>query len=106
MKDRLEKEIHVRLSMEDFNLVHSKAVSLGYPKQSDYLRAMLKHEDKYVNLYRSLIYELKKQGVNLNQIAHKANTNPYIINTELLSSLIEIERTYKAILEEVRRLKW
>lgn len=105
MKDRLEKEIHVRLSMEDFNLVHSKAVSLGYPKQSDYLRAMLKHEDKYVNLYRSLIYELKKQGVNLNQIAHKANTNPYIINTELLSSLIEIERTYKAILEEVRRLK-
>ncbi|MDP1086174.1 plasmid mobilization relaxosome protein MobC, partial [Klebsiella pneumoniae] len=91
--------------MEDFNLVHSKALSLGYPKQSDYLRAMLKHEDKYVNLYRSLIYELKKQGVNLNQIAHKANTNPYIINTELLSSLIEIERTYKAILEEVRRLK-
>lgn len=106
MKERLEKEIHVRLSMEDFNLVHSKALSLGYPKQSDYLRAMLKHEDKYVNLYRSLIYELKKQGVNLNQIAHKANTNPYIINTELLSSLIEIERTYKAILEEVRRLKW
>ncbi|WP_298938137.1 MULTISPECIES: plasmid mobilization relaxosome protein MobC [Ralstonia] len=105
MKDRLEKEIHVRLSMEDFNLVHSKAVSLGFPKQSDYLRAMLKHEDKYVNLYRSLIYELKKQGVNLNQIAHKANTNPFSINTELISSLIEIERTYKLILEEIRRLK-
>lgn len=106
MKDRLEKEIHVRLSMEDFNLVHSKALSLGFPKQSDYLRAMLKHEDKYVNLYRSLIYELKKQGVNLNQIAHKANSsNLYIINTELISSLIEIERTYKLILEEIRRLK-
>lgn len=105
-KEKLEREVHIRLTQSDFALVQSKATDLGFSKQSDYLRALLKQEDKYSSLYRSLIYEFKKQGNNLNQVAHKVNSvNPFLISTEIVNSLTEIERTYKAILDEIRSLK-
>ncbi|HDR8998810.1 MULTISPECIES: plasmid mobilization relaxosome protein MobC [Burkholderiaceae] len=105
-KEKLERRIHIRLSQTDLDLVHQKMTDLGYSKQSDYFRSLVKMEDKYVNLYRILMYEFKKQGSNLNQIAHKVNTTySFQINSEVLNSLIEIERTYKEILDEIRNLK-
>jgi len=57
--------------------------------QTDYIRkSILQKEIIVVEDLKPLMLEMKKQGINLNQIAHRLNENDCVDTTEL-SQLIE-----------------
>lgn len=77
---------------------------LGYRTKSELVRHRLNSQYVYVNFLKQLIFEKKKQGNNLNQIAYRLNKFDDMTADDLQYQLSYIAQKYDEILDEVRKL--
>lgn len=104
-------QIHFMVSDSELDIIHQRMIEAGQTNLSEYIRKKAKdgmiYNVKFDEL-NEILHELKKQGVNLNQIAYKANSTGYIDNGvletviksqekiwhEMHSLLIKISKTF------------
>jgi hypothetical protein len=75
MKENKTKEIHIRLTEEEKGQLKKIAYSAGYTLSAYIKKAVLKNRIVSKTDIQT-VYELKKIGVNINQIAKFINTFP------------------------------
>ena len=87
----------LRLSDREYNLAKRKIRKSGM-KQQDYLLDAILGK-KIVNLeeLRDLILELKRQGVNLNQIAKQMNSYQKLDTGEFDHTIKEVGKTWESL---------
>ncbi|CAJ5178700.1 mobilisation protein [Burkholderia pseudomallei] len=97
------KKITLRLTLEQYKQMADKKQSLNFSKTNDFIISLIK-EDKslFANLHRQVIFELAKQGNNLNQIARKANTDT-TLSKEILEALQKIKEQNEELLKYVSK---
>jgi type II secretory pathway component PulF len=108
-----EIRITVRLSKEEKEQLKKIAESKGMTV-SDYVRSRLtgvrrrrKPKAEELELYRQLIYELNRVGVNLNQIARTLNRAMQSApNKKFFSAVIDGVSALRDIQEELREILW
>jgi len=106
MNDNKNNEIlrlDIRLKGKDKEKFLQNINELKLKKYPDYIRKMIHKDFIYVNLYRDLLNEFRKQGNNLNQIAKHLNVENEF-NNEIYHRLENIEYLYREILNEVKKL--
>ena len=100
MKENKSAEIHIRLSPSDKKIIQEKA-NLANKSVASYLTELSKNK-RIVDTSKlpSLILEIKRIGVNINQIAAVANSQKYI-NKPLLLNVIEYEKEIAGLLRKI-----
>ena len=94
------KQIVIRLSEEEFARVKKKVKKSGL-KQQEYLIQSI-FNTKIVNTdgLKEILPELKRQGVNLNQLVKKLNETGYI---DYKKELPEIEKELKQVWQSLKQ---
>ena len=100
MKENKSAEIHIRLSPSDKKIIQEKA-NLANKSVASYLTELSKNK-RIVDTSKlpSLILEIKRIGVNINQIAAVANSQKYV-NKPLLLNVIEYEKEIAGLLRKI-----
>ena len=100
MKENKSAEIHIRLSPSDKKIIQEKA-NLANKSVASYLMELSKNK-RIVDTSKlpSLILEIKRIGVNINQIAAVANSQKYV-NKPLLLNVIEYEKEIAGLLRQI-----
>ena len=73
MNTRRQKYMNFRLSDSEYILLQERIKSSGMNTQQYLIRAVLDKPVPNEQLFRELLVEVKKQGVNLNQLARACN---------------------------------
>jgi hypothetical protein len=87
----------IRLS-EDENKQINSLIENHNISFSDFARSKILNQKIKTNLSKDLIYEVRKIGTNLNQIAHHVNQSKSV-DFQVLEKLVSIEKQ----LEELRK---
>lgn len=104
MPTKKTERLQLRFSPEEKKMLIEKSAEARMTV-SDYIAALV--ENKKITVVENipdLIYEVRKIGVNINQIAHIANSQRYIDNellTKAIQGLNEIKSLVQKILSEV-----
>ena len=94
----------LRLNDADKAKVTSDCQQLGYTNRTKYFRDLIQGNYPYINLYRELIHELRKQGVNINQTARYCNQQQQV-DEEVLRVLAQIAQAQAELVELIRTIK-
>ncbi|MBR8160985.1 plasmid mobilization relaxosome protein MobC [Burkholderia vietnamiensis] len=97
------KKLTIRLTVEQYRKMTEKKSSLNFLKFNDFIISLI-NDDKslFVNLHREIIFELSKQGSNLNQIARKVNTDTSL-SIEILEAIQKIKKQNEELLKYVSK---
>ncbi|VWD59954.1 mobilization protein [Burkholderia contaminans] len=97
------KKLTIRLTVEQYRKMTEKKSSLNFSKFNDFIISLI-NDDKslFVNLHREIIFELSKQGSNLNQIARKVNTDTSL-SIEILEAIQKIKKQNEELLKYVSK---
>jgi hypothetical protein len=93
--------IYIRLSNREYTSFETQRNKTGLNKTDFLVQLIQKRTIKVFNIQpelQSIIYELKKQGVNLNQIAHSLNQDPFI---SAHINLTNIQEKYEIISNQI-----
>lgn len=93
--------LYVRLNDKEYDSFEKQRKKTGLNKTDFLIRLIQSREIKMFNVQpelQEIVHELKKQGVNLNQIARSLNQNPY---TSANTPLIDLQTQYKQISDQL-----
>lgn len=93
--------LYIRLNTKEYAAFENKRKITKLNKTDFLIQLINKREIQVFNVQpdlQDIIHELKKQGVNLNQIARSLNQNPYMPTSINLSDL---QMKYRQILDQV-----
>lgn len=98
MNKKRKHQITFRLSDEEYLLFKKKLSSSGYNQQEFLRRAALGKDITNMDAIKEILPEMKKQGVNLNQIAKRLNERGYVdYDTSLHNTLQEVSSTWQSL---------
>lgn len=93
------KAVTLRLTEEEFAFYEKKFIKSKAKNQTDFFLAALdKKPIVVIEEYKELLVELKRQGINLNQVARKMNEGNQIAD-ELERAIENCNAVYKKLLE-------
>lgn len=72
-----------RLTAEEYEIIKAKVNEAGISQQQFLLKTALGKEIIHLKEYQSLIYQIKRIGVNVNQIARHCNETGVITQNEM-----------------------
>lgn len=112
--DVSEHVISFRVTSDEYNHILKEVSRLGAKNISEFVRsAVLRKDIEVVNVFHTdpakieelqiLNKEIRKVGININQIAHIANTNKMVDDVSIASlsqNVIELSRLCKDLLSE------
>ena len=91
------RQLMLRLSEREYNQAKCKIRESGMKQQDYLLDAILGKRIVNLEELRDLILELKRQGVNLNQIAKQMNSYQYLDAGEFDHTMREVGRTWESL---------
>ncbi|WP_122791458.1 plasmid mobilization protein [Intestinibacillus sp. Marseille-P6563] len=91
MNQSRNKQVILRLSESELDLLHEKIKQSGMKQQKYLLQAALNAPIINMGAIRELLPELKKQGINLNQIAKALNQRGYVDYHSSLRKALEAQ---------------
>lgn len=77
------RKMTFRLTDEEYGKIKKKVEEAGISQQQFLLKTALDKEIIHIKEYQELIFQLKKIGTNINQIARRANETGYISDTDI-----------------------
>lgn len=77
------KKMTFRLTAEEYEIIKAKVNEAGISQQQFLLKTALGKEIIHLKEYQSLIYQIKRIGVNVNQIARHCNETGVITQNEM-----------------------
>ena len=91
----------LRLSNKDYEKLQSDSENVGLNK-SDYLRKLINQQEvkpKPPDSYSKLAWEIHKVGVNINQLAHKANVAGSTSDQNIDTAILLLKKIYRLMRE-------
>ena len=96
-----EKHFHFRLSAKEYAKLKQDSSNTGLTC-SDYLRKLINQQEikpKPPDSYNKLAWEISKVGVNINQLAHKANAAGYTSRKDVETAVFLLKKIIKLMRE-------
>ncbi|MGL6201391.1 MAG: plasmid mobilization protein [Lachnospiraceae bacterium] len=96
--------VYIRLNDEEYDSFEKQREKTGLNKTDFLIQLIESREIKVFNInpeLHEIIHELKKQGVNLNQIARALNQNPY---SPTNTSLTYLQTEYRQLSDQILTL--
>ena len=93
--------LYIRLNDKEYAFFENQREKTGLNKTDFLIQLIQNREIKVFNIQpelQEIIHELKKQGVNLNQIARSLNQNPY---SQVNTSLSDLQTKYGQISDQI-----
>lgn len=97
MNTKRQKQMTFRCTESEYTKIKQKIKRSGCRQQNYLLRAALNQKIIGVQANAEIIHEIKKQGVNLNQIAHRLNAKDKVSNQEILSEMKEMKKLWQSL---------
>ncbi|WP_124076493.1 MULTISPECIES: plasmid mobilization relaxosome protein MobC [Burkholderiaceae] len=95
-------QIVVRFNDEEKAELDKAMKNLSYERRAQLVKDALTNKTLYKNILRNVLFELNKQGSNLNQIAKKANTDTSL-SVEILEAINKIKEQNVELLKYVSK---
>lgn len=77
------RKMTFRLTEEEYKKIKEKVEESGISQQQFLLKTALEKEVIHIKEFQELIFQIKKIGTNVNQIARHANETGVVSDTEL-----------------------
>lgn len=77
------RKMTFRLTEDEYARIKEKVAEAGISQQQFLLKTALDKEIVRIQEYQELIFQIKKIGININQIAKKANETGHISESDL-----------------------
>jgi hypothetical protein len=97
MNKTRQKQLTFRCTENEYTAIKKKIEESGYRQQEYLLRAALNQEVIGIQTNAEILHELKKQGGNLNQIAHHLNANNRVSDQEILKEIEEVKKLWQSL---------
>lgn len=95
------KKMTFRLSEEEYRQIKEKVEESGLSQQKFLLKTALEKEIIHIKEFQTLIFHIKKIGVNINQIARNCNETGFISENDIT----EIKEGVNRIWQSLKQLK-
>lgn len=106
MNTKRTHQITFRLSDTELINFKKRVSESGYSQQEFLRRLALNKEIRNMDALKDLLPELKRQGVNLNQIAKKLNERQYVdYNSIFKNTLQEVTNTWQSLRQYLHTLQ-
>ena len=86
-----------RLSDKEYALLQRKLAASGKSLTEFFIETISKGKVIVISDFVPLLSELKRQGVNLNQLARRANQFSPMTEREIITALQECQNTYRKL---------
>lgn len=90
-----------RLTEEEYKIIKNKVSESGISQQQFLLKTALEKEIIHIKEFQELIFQIKKIGVNINQIAKHSNETGIVSEVEIA----EVKGGLDRIWQSLRQLK-
>ena len=97
-------QVSFRLSDKEYALLQKKLSVSGLSLTGFFIETIRGKEIIIISDFLPLLGELKRQGVNLNQIARRMNQFSAVSEQEILATLQQCQNTYRQLYELSERL--
>ncbi len=77
------RKMTFRLTEEEYKIIKAKVAEAGISQQQFLLKTALKKEIVHIKEFHELIFQIKKIGINVNQIAKRANETGHISEADM-----------------------
>ena len=99
VKRNRARQVSFRLSDKEYALLQKKLSASQLSLTEFFIEAIREKKIIIINDFLPLLGELKRQGVNLNQLARRANQFSPLTEQELLTTLQQCQNTYRRLYE-------
>lgn len=91
------RKITFRLTEEEYSIIKRKVNEAGISQQQFLLKMALAKEIIHIKEYQSVMFQIKKIGANINQIARHANQTGVVSDMELVEIKKELELIWQLL---------
>lgn len=91
------RKMTFRLTQEEYQTIKSKVAESGVSQQKFLLRAALGKEIIHIKEFQSLIFQIKRIGININQIARHANETGTVSESEIAEIRKGMEKIWQLL---------
>ena len=99
MKRTRSHQVSFRLNDKEFALLQGKLTASGLSLTEFFIETISKGKVIVINDFIPLLLELKRQGVNLNQLTRRINQFSPISEREIMTTLQQCQNTYRRLYE-------
>ena len=99
MKRTRSNQVSFRLSDKEYALLQKKLAASQLSLTEFFIETIRKGKIVIISDYLPLLVELKRQGVNLNQLARRVNQFSPVTEQEILMTLQQCQNTYRRLYE-------
>ena len=97
MKRTRSHQVSFRLNDKEYALLQRKLAASGLSLTEFFLETIRKGQVIVINDFIPLLSELKRQGVNLNQLTRRINQFSPTTEREIITALQECQNTYRKL---------
>ena len=99
MKRIRSHQVSFRLSDKEYALLQRKLAASGLSLTEFFIETISKGKLIVINDFIPLLSELKRQGVNLNQLTRRINQFSQTSEREIMTTLQQCQNTYRRLYE-------
>ena len=99
MKRKRSHQVSFRLSDKEYALLQRKLAASGLSLTEFFIETISKGKVIVINDFIPLLLELKRQGVNLNQLTRRINQFSPTSEREIITTLQQCQNTYRRLYE-------
>lgn len=92
-------QVSFRLSDKEYALLQKKLTASGLSLTEFFIETIRGKEIIIISDFLPLLGELKRQGVNLNQLVRRVNQFSPVAEKEILTTLQECQTTYRKLID-------
>ena len=104
MKRTRSHQVSFRLNDKEYALLQRKLAASGLSLTEFFVETISKGKVIVISDYVPLLSELKRQGVNLNQLARRANQFSPLSEHEIINTFQQCQNTYRRLYELSKQL--
>ena len=104
MKRTRSHQVSFRLSDKEYALLQRKLAPSGKSLIEFFIETISKGKVIVINDFNPLLLELKRQGVNLNQLARRSNQFSPLTEREIITTLQQCQNTYRRLFELSKKI--
>ena len=99
MKRTRSHQVSFRLSDKEYTLLQEQLAASQLSLTNFFIETISRGKVIVINDFVPLLSELKRQGVNLNQLARRANQFSPLSEHEIINTLQQCQNTYRRLYE-------
>ena len=99
MKRTRSHQVSFRLSDKEYALLQKKLAASGLSLTGFFIETIRGKKIIIISDFLPLLGELKRQGVNLNQLVRRVNQFSPVAEKEILTTLQECQTTYRKLID-------